>query len=87
MGITSPWARMRLYNGNWDTYLDYRVEGMECVYPSIPRIAHRGAVGYTVRKDRQDAVFGSLRLSKLGSSVNRHSLQKICYESNSLPIR
>ena len=62
-------ARMRLYNGNWDTYLDYRVEGMECVYPSIPRIAHRGAVGYTVKKDRQDAVFGSLRLSKLGSSV------------------
>ena len=68
-GELLPWARMRLYNGNWDTYLDYRVEGMECVYPSIPRIAHRGAVGYTVRKDRQDAVFGSLRLSKLGSSV------------------
>ena len=25
-GELLPWARMRLYNGNWDTYLDYRVE-------------------------------------------------------------
>jgi hypothetical protein len=62
-GELLPWARVRLYNGNWDTYLDFRVEGMECIYPAIPRIAHRGAQGYTVRKDRQDAVFGSLRLS------------------------
>ena len=37
-GELLPWARKRLYNGNWDTYLDFRVEGMECIYPTIPSI-------------------------------------------------
>ena len=69
-GELLPWAKERMYNGNWDTYLDFRVEGMECAFPTIPRIAHRGASGYTVRKDRQDAVFGSLRLSTLPSTMD-----------------
>jgi hypothetical protein len=72
-GELMPWARKRLYNGNWDTYLDFRVQDLECVYATVPRIAHRGTVGYTVRKDRQDAVFGSLRLSNLPSTMDYKS--------------
>ena len=39
------------------------------IYNNHDSQAHRGAQGYTVRKDRQDAVFGSLRLSKGDSSI------------------
>ena len=61
---------MHMPNGNWDTYLDARIRELECVFPSVPRIAHRGATGYTVRPDRQDAVFSSLRLSSLSSATD-----------------
>ena len=61
---------MHMPNGNWDTYLDARIRELECVYPSVPRIAHRGATGYTVRPDRQDAVFSSLRLSSLPGTID-----------------
>jgi hypothetical protein len=61
---------MRMPNGNWDTYLDARIREMECIFPSVPRIAHRGATGYTVRPDRQDAVFSSLRLSSLPGTID-----------------
>jgi hypothetical protein len=61
---------MRMPNGNWDTYLDARIRELECIFPSVPRIAHRGATGYTVRPDRQDAVFSSLRLSSLPSNID-----------------
>ena len=45
-GELLPWARKRLYNGNWDTYLDFRVEGMECIYPTIPRIVSFSSFSY-----------------------------------------
>ena len=61
---------MKMPNGNWDTYLDARIRQLECIFPSVPRIAHRGATGYTVRPDRQDAVFSSLRLSTLSAKTD-----------------
>eukprot|EP00946_MAST-07B_sp_MAST-7B-sp1_P000717 g717.t1 len=76
-------ARWHMTNGNWDSYLDSRIGGrMECVFPSVPIIAHRGSTGYTVRPDRQDAVFSSLRLSMLPSNTDYRDAAKSVVKSN-----
>lgn len=55
----------RMPNGNWDAFLDSRVGSMECIYPRIPRIAHRGAGGFTVSANTQAELYDNLVLSDL----------------------
>ena len=81
--------RWHMSNGNWDSYLDSRIGGRaECVFPSVPVIAHRGAMGYTVRPDRQDAVFSSLGLSKLPSNTDyREAAKSVILDNYKRAIR
>ena len=79
---------MSMPNGNWDTYLDARIRELECIFPSVPRIAHRGATGYTVRPDRQDAVFSSLRLSSLSGKIDyRKAALDVVYDNYEIKIQ
>ena len=66
-------------NGNWDAFLDSRAFqlGLECIYPEIPRIAHRGANGYTVSARMQAELFDNLRLSTLPPTVDYGDLNRL----------